>query len=123
MLVVISGACLISACGMTSAAPPLTICGQTLYSGANGPVVTDATTQARVEGLLTADNAVFIRLAPGCDVGASITIEPAASGTVVAKATARQGGLIAVEIRPSSRGTVTVTRADRTTSVVTISPT
>lgn len=108
---------------MTNGAPPLTICGQTLHSGAEGAVVTDATTQAHVKGLLSADNSVFIRLVPGCEVGASITIEPTASATVVAQALALQGGLIAVETRPSSRGTVIVTRDVHTTSVTIFAPT
>jgi hypothetical protein len=73
-----------TACQTSSTgAAPLKICGTTLYSGASGAVVTNATgSQPVVAALTGSGDVVVLRLASGCSRGATYTFRPAGAGRV-----------------------------------------
>ena len=104
--------------GVSSAAPPLEVCGHVVSSTAAGAVLTDASTKSRVTGIPTAGSAVFIKLAPQCQKGASVTFDPPGRATIVARAEAEDGKLVAVGVCMSTKGVARIVRADGSTSVV-----
>jgi hypothetical protein len=105
----------------TSAAPPLKVCGKALYNGAAGAVPTDASSGRRIRGIPTADDAVFLIMTHDCSHGTTFDIVPVGAAQVVKTIAATEAGTVAAEIRPSTiPAKVTIHRADRTTTVVSL---
>lgn len=88
-------------CGASSTgAPPLTVCGTTLWSGAAGATITDATTSTTSISSVSAGGLVFLRLIKGCDHGVSVSIEPVAAARVTKKALATDHKVAGIAIHP-----------------------
>ena len=88
--------------------PPIVICGQTLWSGEMVPVVYQIPpgrgTPLRVPTLTVgSDDFVIVRVAPGCDHGTQVVIEPAGALVVAAEAKARDGELVGVRFSAGSQ--------------------
>lgn len=104
----------------SSAAPPLVVCGQTLNDTPAGAVLTDATVAGRVDGRLTSRNAVFIRVSNDCNRGAQVTFTPADKVTTIARATAKDGQLVAIGVTSPVAATGRVVHPDGSVSTITI---
>ena len=92
---------LTAACGSaaSSSGPPAdtAICGTNL--GQNWPdVVYDAMTSGPGATYYGSDTGVFIRVAKGCAVGATVSLSPARRGKIVREALARDGRPVVVVV-------------------------
>lgn len=86
----------------SSKAPPLVVCGTTLWDGASGAVLTDAEAETvRVDGVSAGGN-VYLKLAADCDTGAQVTI-PAGDATLVTAARVEDTNYAAIAIRPIAK--------------------
>ncbi|MEW1953230.1 hypothetical protein [Terrabacter sp. NPDC080008] len=120
-LVLMTTGCALAACGgprISSAAPPLEVCGQVISDTPAGAVLTDASVETHVAGVPTAGSAVFIKLTPNCLHGATITFDPPTGAVVFSSAKAQDGKLAAVGVCLTGEGHAHIVRADRSTSAV-----
>lgn len=107
--------------GASEGAPPLVVCGTTLWSGAEGAELTDATGRSVTVTAETADNELYLRLADGCSAGARFTIDPAGAAEVVKEAAAGDGRVAAVALDPNlAEFAVHIVHADGTTGLVSV---
>lgn len=112
---------LVSACSTetrSSGAPPLVVCGATLWSGAAGAVMTDAT-GAHTNVTEQTAGGVVLRLAAGCQQGVEYSIEPTVAAAVVKVADAHDGKPAAVVLSPRAASfDVHVTHPDGSAGLV-----
>lgn len=99
----------LSGCGtVTTAAPPLVVCGTTLSRSAAGAVLLDVARGGRV-GTRTIGGLLFLKVSDDCDRGATIRWTPAAAATRLAEARSADGLPAAVVLRPNEdRFTITL---------------
>jgi hypothetical protein len=90
----------------TSAAPPLRVCGTTVYSGAAGAVVTDASGSVARVTSLTSGAGIYLKLSDSCAHGATLIV-PIYDATVVATAHTSDGAIAFVGLTPK-RGKFTL---------------
>ena len=103
-----------SSSDVTSGAPPLKVCGTTLWNGAAGAVSYQVTPHMAPIRTLTAGDVIYLQVAPGCDHGAVVSI-PAGAATITATARAKDHRAAAVAIKPQEKKfTVTVRRQGQT---------
>lgn len=86
--------------GVYNGAPPTVVCGQTLWSGAAGAVLFDASSGDTTITHASAGGYVFLRVAAGCEHGAQVTYAPSTAVAVVRTAVAADGKLAAVVLAP-----------------------
>jgi len=102
--------------GDSSGSPSLVVCGTTLSAAAAGAELTDATTDVTVTRA-TVGGTVDLLVAPGCDTGATYTVEHGSAREVVRAATT-DGAVAAVALEPTSSSfDVVVRHADGTSSM------
>jgi hypothetical protein len=93
----------ISACSTpttkSSAAPPLKACGKTLYNGAAGAVVIDATGATAHVNFITTGAGIYLRLSNSCKHGATLTVPPS-DATVAAIAHTSDGAIAVIGLHP-----------------------
>jgi hypothetical protein len=98
-------AALTSACGQTpgttTEAPPTQVCGTVLSSGDAGAVVFDATRHLPTITAYTVGGVLMFRVARGCDQGAQVHWVPSPAAYLVKTVKAKEGGLVAVVLRPN----------------------
>lgn len=100
----------------SSAAPPLVVCGTTLWAGAAGAPIADLSTRSFTFTALSPPGRIYLRVAHGCVRGAEVRFPPGAA--VVAKRAAARVGLAAIALVPRrSRFDVTVVHPDGTRTV------
>jgi hypothetical protein len=90
----------------TSAAPPLRVCGTTVYSGAAGAIVTDANGLVASVTSLTAGAGIYLKLSDSCARGATIIV-PIDDATIVATAHTSDGAIALIGLTPK-RGNFTL---------------
>ena len=118
--VFITGLALIVITSCSSNAPPLIVCGTTLWRGASGAVTTDATkAQASVLSVSSGD-AIYLRLSNNCQHGATLTLKPN-QAQILTRARSTDGRLAAVAIHPLvSDFEVNAQRTGGTTTVISV---
>ena len=116
----------LAACGPSSTgAPPVRICGTTLYAGDSGADVTDGTGTGTVNAVVTggAADLVIVRLAAGCAHGATYTLSPAGAVRVTAVAHSRDGRTTAVVLQLGHRSALLgVWHPDGSSGLVRVAP-
>ena len=81
--------------------PPLVVCGTTLSNLPAGAYLLDLNLAAdRAAPGLSAGGLFYVRVADGCDHGATLTITPAAAARVVKTARAGDGEIVAASVQP-----------------------
>jgi hypothetical protein len=90
----------------TSAAPPLRVCGTTVYSGAAGAVVTDANGLVASVTSLTTGAGIYLKLSDSCAHGATLIV-PTGDATIVATAHTSDGAVALIGLTPK-RGNFTL---------------
>jgi hypothetical protein len=101
-------------------ARPLVVCGTTLWSGAAGAVIVDATGRSASVNNVSSGNNIYLELVDGCQIGASISI-PAAGAKILKVSHSHNGRLAAVVLRPRRNDfTVQVRRPDGSTTAVSV---
>lgn len=95
------------ACGgsgskVSSAAPPLDICGSTLNSSAEGAVIYDISEgQQVVVSELSAGNLLYFKVSASCQSGSEVALSPPDSYSVVGSARAVDMRYAAVVLKPT----------------------
>ena len=120
----ISSALALSGCmSVTTAAPPLVVCGTTLSRSAAGPVLLDVSHGERVSSR-TIGGLLFLKVSDDCDHGATVRWTPATAATRMFAARTADGRLAAVILKPNADSfTITLVRNSRRTEVeVDLSP-
>jgi hypothetical protein len=92
-------ACASPAANNSTAAPPLTACGTTLYKGAAGATVIDATGPTAQVNLETTGGGIYLLLSTSCLHGATLTVPPT-DATVAALAHTSDGGIALIGLHP-----------------------
>lgn len=104
----------------SSGAPPLIICGTTLWSGAEGALTTDATGSSVAVTMTSSGNEIYLRLTNDCRHGAKLVVS-GAQAKIVAVARSRDGRMAAVALTPlASSFQAVVDRARGSTTTITV---
>jgi hypothetical protein len=104
----------------SSAAPPFTACGTTVYDGAAGAGVVDATgPTARVTGQ-TSGAGIYLRLSTSCAHGATLTVPPS-DATIASVAHTSDGGIALIGLHPvRAQFTLVAQRPGRLSTTITV---
>lgn len=97
MLVVLSPLTLATGCAKVGGEVTFAVCGQTLYTSPNMPVVQDVSSgpgQIHVHGVL------LLRFTRDCTNGVDVTVDPATGAQVVARAKADDGRTAGLVLSP-----------------------
>lgn len=94
---------LLTGCGgVTTAAPPLAVCGQTISNLPAGAILQDVSRGGTVlHG--SAGGYIYLRVSESCDNGATVRWEPMTAAQKITVAKASDGRLAAVVLRPLRR--------------------
>lgn len=79
----------------STAAPPLVVCGQALWTGAAGATLTDAASGSVTIRNASAGGNVFLKISDSCIRGANVVVAPAAA-KVVGQARTKDNRIAAV---------------------------
>lgn len=85
--------------GASTGAPPLVVCGQTIWTGAEGAVVQDVSAGGTVT-VASAGGDLFLKVSQNCSRGAVVTLPPQSTVQIVATATATDGRTAAIVLKP-----------------------
>lgn len=102
-----------------SGAPPLAVCGTTLWKGASGAIITDATTHDVTIIELTSGDAIYLRLSKDCSHGSSISVS-ANQATKGVVARSHDGNIAAVQLFPRATTFTVVAHHWRATDTTTL---
>jgi hypothetical protein len=115
---IVASAASITACSRTTAARPVVICGQTLYSGAEGLFVYSPYPNAvgphpppAGQGPIgaTATTPILFQLSVDCDRGAQFTVQPPGLVRIDKEIRELHGGIVAVALIGVKSGGATLT--------------
>ena len=95
--------CSSSGTGAGGGLPPLTVCGQTLWSGSAGAVLDVVTGGGAKVTSLSAGFLLFLKVSDSCQDGASLTWEPSSAAEIFRSAKAADGKLAAVYLKPLAK--------------------
>lgn len=107
----------------SSAASPTVVCGTTLSSGPEGPVLEDAVHRHQTITEASSGDVLYIKVSDGCKHGAQVTWTPSSAATLVKQALAKDGQPAAVVLKAGPRPvrmTLTSTRNGSTVAYVAI---
>lgn len=103
----------------TNAAPAITICGKTLYDGAAGAVLTEATGKVASVHNVTSGAGIYLRFSSDCSHGVRVTF-PAGAAQMVSVVRAGDGSIVAVGLRPLMRVFTVLARNQNRTTIVAV---
>jgi hypothetical protein len=87
--------------GVVHAAPPTVICGQVVSESAAGAYVQDVSSGSATVDSVSVGDDIFLKLAPDCGHGATVTVVPARAASVVKQVKADDGKLAAIVLQPT----------------------
>lgn len=122
LLLLLAPAACSSSSERSSAAPLLKVCGKTLSSSPNGPVLFDVAGRSIGLPYLTPGGRIYLRVAAGCEHGATFQIDPAGAASVAAEADARDHLPVAVVLQAAQarQYTVSVRQSDGAVSTAVV---
>jgi hypothetical protein len=104
----------------SSAAPPLVVCGTTLWSGPSGAVTADATASRVLITNASSGGEIFLRFTNECQDGVVLIVAPS-QGKIITGAHSSDGRLAAAAIRPLvSTFEATAQHRDGTTTTISV---
>jgi hypothetical protein len=111
---------LVAGCSDTgSSEGSIEICGKTLLKSPFVPRLYDASTHSVMITTTDAAPVAYVKIAAGCDTGATISISPS-EGNIVAQVNAQDGRPVAVGINPKAPKLTAIIDHDARTVTVTV---
>jgi len=97
---------------VSTAAPPLVVCGTTVINSPAGAAVYDIGRHHHVTQPvtnMTVGNAIYVRVSDSCAHGAKVTIRPATAFSITRTVRAADGRDVLVVLRPNAEPVATLT--------------